>query len=235
MNTVTDQAQKAKDKWDEWMGSSCTKITAIVAAVIVAGVFTTATIYMGIYAYKNPDPVNCWVVRDVNQPALSKAAVIDLANKYGIEVTDGYPVELHKVYLAWFLWGFWAKLAFAGLIAVTFGVCFCSVQGGLILASISVGLYVINAIVWLACGGIWRFSKAGVIAAGDKLERVVGTTDEIWNAQVENAMVSSGYQINGGRFLKIYLMLSAWAIALLVIALIVMGIIMCCCAGNKEA
>jgi len=48
-------------------------------------------------------------------------------------------------------------------------------------------------------------------------------------------MVSSGYQINGGRFLKIYLMLAAWAIALLVIALIVMGIIMCCCAGNKEA
>lgn len=74
-----------------------------------------------------------------------------------------------------------------------------------------------------------------MIAAGDKLERVVGTTDEIWNAQVENAMVSSGYQINGGRFLKIYLMLAAWAIALLVIALIVMGIIMCCCAGNKEA
>ena len=47
-------------------------------------------------------------------------------------------------------------------------------------------------------------------------------------------MVSSGYQINGGRFLKIYLMLAAWAFALLLIALIVMGIIICCCTGKKE-
>ncbi len=47
-------------------------------------------------------------------------------------------------------------------------------------------------------------------------------------------MVSSGYQINGGCFLKIYLMLAAWAFALLLIALIVMGIIICCCTGKKE-
>jgi len=91
------------------------------------------------------------------------------------------------VYLAWFLWGFWAKLAFAGLIAVTVGVCYASYNGGLIVASISVGLYAVNSIVWLIVGGIWRFSKGGMTAAGDRLVRPEGASDDEWNKQLESA------------------------------------------------
>jgi len=49
-----------------------------VVAVIVAGVFTTATVYLGIYAYKNPDPVNCWITRDVFTPTLTKEESIEI-------------------------------------------------------------------------------------------------------------------------------------------------------------
>ena len=187
MNTVTDQAQKAKDKWDDWMGSPCTKITAIVGAVIVAGVFTTATVYLGIYAYKNPDPLNCWITRDVFVPSLTKEEAINAVKGLDVEPIEGYPVEMHKIYLVWFLWGFWAKLVFAALIAATVGVCYASYNGGLIVASISVGLYAVNSIVWLIVGGIWRFSKGGMTAAGDRLVRPEGASDDEWNKQLESA------------------------------------------------
>jgi len=41
------------------------KIALIVSALLAFGVFSMATVYLGIYAYKNPDPDNCWVVREV--------------------------------------------------------------------------------------------------------------------------------------------------------------------------
>jgi hypothetical protein len=141
---------------------------------------------------------------------------------------------MHKIYLAWFLWGFWAHFAFVGLILVTAGVCVSSLNAGLITISISVGLFAVNSFVWLICGGIWRFSKGGMTASGDRLLRPDGTTNDVWDAQIENAMVSYGYQIKSGRFLRIYLGLAIFAVILIVFALIVMAVIMCCCTGNKE-
>lgn len=45
--------------------SPVVKSSAIVAATLVAGGFITATVYMGIFAFNNPDPSSCWVVRDL--------------------------------------------------------------------------------------------------------------------------------------------------------------------------
>lgn len=42
-------------------------------------------------------------------------------------------------------------------------------------------------------------------------------------------MQSNGYQIKSGRFLKIYLMIMAWVVALIIIGFIVTGLAMCCC------
>ena len=102
-------------------------------------------------------------------------------------MTEGYPVEMHKVYLAWFLWGFYAKCAMIVLMSITTGLYFCTEKAAVVVGSVSCGLYIANAIVWVACGGIWRFSKGGVIATGDKLERMFGTSDEDWDAQLEAA------------------------------------------------
>lgn len=40
--------------------------------VVMAGFFATVIIYLGIYAYKNPDPKACWVVRDLHTAAKTK-------------------------------------------------------------------------------------------------------------------------------------------------------------------
>ena len=58
---------------------------------------------------------------------------------------------------------------------------------------VSCSLYMTNGLVWLAFGAIWRFSKAGSAASGDKLERTYGTTDAQWDKQVANASEVNGY------------------------------------------
>lgn len=105
----------------------------------------------------------------------------------GVDIVDGYPMEMHQVYIIWFLWGFWAQVAFLAVSAVIVPLFWFKKSVGMVLGSISCGLYCTNTFVWLAFGGIWRFSKAGVVAAGDKLERLYGTTDSEWAKSLEAA------------------------------------------------
>lgn len=111
----------------------------------------------------------------------------------GVDIVDGYPMEMHKVYIVWFLWGFWAQVAFLTATVLNASLFWFKQPVGVMTGSLSCGLYCTNTFVWLAFGGIWRFSKAGVVAAGDKLERLYGTTDAQWAKSLEAAQVSNGY------------------------------------------
>lgn len=92
-------------------GNTTAKIVGIVIATVVAGLFFTLTVYLGIYAYSNPDPNNCWVIKDLDTAATTKAGIIKKGVDMGVTPTEGYPLEMHKIYLAWFRWGFWTKIA----------------------------------------------------------------------------------------------------------------------------
>lgn len=50
----------------------CSKIFAILTCVVGVGLMATVTVYLGLYAYKNPDPKACWVVRDLHTSGVSK-------------------------------------------------------------------------------------------------------------------------------------------------------------------
>lgn len=138
------------------------------------------TFFLGTYAYKNPDPSACWVVRDLHTTATTKSDVIARAITMGIDITEGYPIEMHTIYIVWFTWGFYAHLVFAVLFLATMVVGYYKNYYGWILGSCNCVLSLTNLLIWLSFGAIWRFSAAGVVAAGDKLERLFGTTDEIW-------------------------------------------------------
>lgn len=71
----------------------------------------TFTVMLGIYAYGNSDPAACWVVKGVQAPALTREAIIAKAAELSVEVPDGYPVEMHKLYVTWFKWGFWTNMS----------------------------------------------------------------------------------------------------------------------------
>ena len=44
-----------------------------------------------------------------------------------------------------------------------------------------------NFVVWIVLGTVWRFSTAGSIASGSKLEKPIGMTDESWTEQLKTA------------------------------------------------
>jgi len=155
----------------------CAKICFLITGVVALGLSATITVYLGIYGYKNPDPKACWVVRDLHTSGTTRNDVISRANAMGIDIVDGYPVEMHKVYVVWFLWGFWAHIAMIVLLAIFIPICIKKESARVGLGSISCCLFSANMFIWLAFGSIWRFSKAGAIASGDKLERLYGMTD----------------------------------------------------------
>ena len=79
----------------------------------------------------------------------------------GIKVDEGYPVEIHKLFRVWFIWGFWSQVYL-----VVSAIIFSSLSkycGGFgeILGKISCCLYLINCLVWIVVGAIFRYSNAG--------------------------------------------------------------------------
>ena len=82
---------------------------------IILTVFTILTIYLRYYGYSSPDPAACWIIRGVNQASLSKAEAIKKAEDAGISIPAGYPVDMHKVFASWCIWGFWQNVTFVVL------------------------------------------------------------------------------------------------------------------------
>lgn len=55
------------------------KIIVMVCAGISLTIFVTLTICFARYTFKNPDPDNCWVVRDLDGTAKTRDAVLKRA------------------------------------------------------------------------------------------------------------------------------------------------------------
>lgn len=143
---------------------------------------------------------------------------------------------MHRIFLAWFLWGFFSKVIVGALVifAALLNMCESTQKFAMVTGAVSCGLYGANAVVWIATGAIWRYSKAGMTAAGDTLERPQGIDEASWDASVEAARVNQGFQIATGRFMKIYLLISGILIATLIIGTIWFATVMACCSPVKE-
>ena len=200
-----------------------------VGGVTVAGVWTTAMVYLGIYAYNNPDPKECWVVRDLHSAWPNKADAVARADAMDIDVTSGFPMEMHQVYVVWFLWGFWSKVILAISLILAFSTSFCNEYCSKIIVFLAGGLYSAQGIIWLGIGAVWRYSKAGMVASGDELARRTGTSDQLWEQMVEAARITNGYQIQSGRFMHYYLFLMSIVIIFSIIGFIVGCLWLCCC------
>lgn len=99
----------------------------------------------------------------------------------GVTILTGYPVEMHKVYHAWFVWGFWANIIIFGLFNVFAAIeTYYSKKIAFIGHAVSGSIYCVHCVIWFVFGSIWRFSKVGTVAAGDKLERLSGSDINAW-------------------------------------------------------
>lgn len=78
--------------------------------VVLLVSYTVLAIFLGIYAYGNEDPSNCWYIEGVDTPGRTIAAVQSLANKFDVPIKPGYPVDVARMFHFWFLWGFWGSV-----------------------------------------------------------------------------------------------------------------------------
>ena len=210
-------------------GNTTAKVVGIIIATVVAGAFITVGVYLGIYGYSNPDPTSCWVIKDLQSAAKTKAGIIAKGAEMGVTPTEGYPIEMHKIYLAWFRWGFWSNVAISAIVLVLAALSMAKKPVAAMIGTISCGIYMTNSVIWLVFGAIWRYSLAGRTASGDHLIREEDISDDMWDKQLDLAAKSSGFQISSGRFLKIYLSIALWLVLLIVFGMAVSSVVMCCC------
>lgn len=81
---------------------------------------------------------------------------------------------------------------------------------------------------------VWRFSKAGSVASGDRLERTYGTSDKVWAQQMQASADANGYQLKGGMFMKIYLLAMFVLIGTILVAFVIGFHILCFCDPRKS-
>ena len=229
--------RNVKDRTIEKLNASETatqKVFSLIGMIGCAALGLIIWIFLGYYAFGNPDPKSCWVVRDLAATALTKEGILKKASDMGVDVVDGYPVNMAKVYQAWFAWGFWNN-TIVTISSITFWlVKKYSEKAALIGNGIFGSLFCISSVVWLMFGAIWRFSKAGTIASGDRLERLNDQTDEQWTKSMKDASTQFGYQISGGRFMKIFLLIVGWAMVLGTLMSIIMCMVMACCDPREK-
>ena len=207
------------------------KCMALLCILGVVGVFVTITVYLGIYGYNNPDPDSCWVVKGLDAPQPTKDGVIAKSAQLGVTIPEGYPVEMHHLFRAWFKWGFWSKiyLVVSGTIFSSMNKCIGKTSS--VLGAISCGLYLTNGLIWIVFGAIWRYTGAGKTAAGDNLERPEGLTDEQWSDSMKSAEKDHGYQFSSGMFMHIYVIAIASALMICGAGMVVM----CCAWGFTQS
>lgn len=142
---------------------------------------------------------------------------------------------MHSLFLKWFFWGFYSKVIITGLMLVTAVMYMVAESSAVLVGGVSCGLFIVQYIVWLIVGAIWRFSRAGVTASGDRLEKDDGVSDAAWAAQLESAQVTQGYQYASGSFMKIYLMVALYTYSILLGVVIIAGLYSACSGtASKE-
>lgn len=81
---------------------------------------------------------------------------------------------------------------------------------------------------------IWRFSKAGTVASGDRIERLQGQTDGEWAETLSKAKEEQGYQISSGAFLKIFILVVGWAFTLTALVAFSATMVVCLCDPREK-
>jgi|Transcript_26 hypothetical protein len=161
------------------------KICGLITSVVVLTLFITLTVYCGVYAYNNPDPANAWVIKGVDSPSISKAAALTKAADESVTVLEGYPLDMHKIFVAWATWGFWQNLVLVCVFIAATVVGAWAPSVFKIVGSLTGLGWLLGTIAWLVFGAIWRYSVGGSVAAGDMLVREDGKTDAEWKDALE--------------------------------------------------
>ena len=88
-------------------------------------------------------------------------------------------MDMKKVFLLWFKWGFYANAALFATMSATVAFIACKIKTQFFFV-VTIGVYLTQLVIWLVMGAIWRFSELGMVAAGDTLTQEEGISNKVW-------------------------------------------------------
>ena len=120
------------------------------------------TVYLGIYAFDNPDSPAWYGIVD-GKPGLFENHELE-----SVELLD-----IHRRFASWFLWGFIHALA-PWLLFLCVKVCTAlSPKLGECSQILAICSYGCSTVAWWVTGIVWRFRPDGAFASGDKFSVLV--------------------------------------------------------------
>ena len=146
----------------------------------ILGSTIALVVYLGVYAYNNPDVTDCWYVDGMTVGETTAQAALDAATKQGLEQME--PINVHQLFTAWFAWAFWtALLPCLCAPVITLVNCF-QIQALDTLVQGAACLTACCSTLWLLIlGAIWRFGNIGDACTEDALPlRKEGVSDDDW-------------------------------------------------------
>ena len=105
-----------------------------------------------------------------------------------VDVRPGYPINMAHLFHSWFIWGFWGSIFTVAILATTILLHFTMVDKRDMIhisSALCLAISVANNFIWYLMGCFWRFSKAGQVVSGDKLNKSA--------ADIENTIQKFGY------------------------------------------
>jgi len=194
----------------------CAKFCACMMSLACCAGGITFMVYLGKYAFDNPDVDGVWAVEE---PAL-KMQMGDQGNDAAVPVHDNF--------VKWFLWGLIqclimpAGMCLAGIcmvISQPLGTCFGGLTG---CAGLCGGL------AWWICGIIWRFNRVGQYAAGDG-DKANDHTMSLEGDDMSAAQILM-VQYSSGNFMRIYYLIT-WSIFAIMCGCSILGMMCTCIAA----
>ena len=176
---------------------------AFLCALSVCGGLLTLSVYLGVYAFANPDAA-AWYGE-----TLSVYGVVTPTLFADPTITTVPLVDIHGQFVIWFLWGF--IQAMVTITTVILGVTcltICrSIDNAVLVHSLGGCIIGCGGLAWWITGMVWRFSSAGKYASGDI---VPAGMDAEKTAAWEAGLTADGslFQYSSGNFMYIYYMIT---------------------------
>ena len=178
-------------------------------------------IYMGIFAFANPDKA-AWI-------GYSKEENLTLypTNEAASTASATQVINIHARFVSWFVWGFY--MLWAPLVIITMVTCGFMVSNNLGIACsvCTLGSACCSSTFWFIFGFVWRFSDYGRFASGAKVPE--GVTEQDWYKQIHAD--ESMYQTASGQFMKMYYIIGLIIILTPMLICLLTICIACCVAG----
>ena len=196
-NREAESGRYLAEQWLKIKQNKCYYYSCIFIMTSLTLGYLIVTVYLGIFAYANPDPDSCYYTIGLDRVSRQKDTVKFAAIAKGIAEKKGYPVNIASLFRIFFKWGFWNNITLVLIIFTAWVLSKWRPDLAKFQLMACTAMALGSSLFHFFLGLSWRFSLAGSIASGSRAEKTPTPTE----------INTDGYQMKGGQFMKILLLI----------------------------